>query len=83
MWHVYLLQSKIDYNYAYIGYTDDLRKRIDEHNSGKTKSNKYKSPFKLIYFETYCNKTTAIKREWELKHNSFKKKELFERLKFK
>jgi putative endonuclease len=79
MWFVYLLQSKKDRSY-YIGYTEDIRRRISEHNQGKTKSIKHKIPFKLIYCEIYCNKTIAIKRELELKNNSFKKKELTERL---
>jgi putative endonuclease len=80
MWFVYLIQSKIDNSY-YIGYTENLKKRIVEHNRGKTKSIKHKIPLKLIYFETYCNKTTAKKRELELKNNSFRKKELIDRFK--
>ena len=82
MWFVYLIQSTIDNSY-YIGYTGNIKKRISEHNQGKTKSIKYKIPYKLIYFETYSNKTIAIKRELELKNNSFKKKELIDRLKNK
>jgi len=35
MHYVYVLKSKNDNN-LYIGCTDDLRKRVDEHNSGKT-----------------------------------------------
>jgi putative endonuclease len=80
MWFVYLIQSKTDYTY-YIGYTENLKKRIIEHNQGKTKSIKHKIPFRLIYFEAYYNKTLARKREIELKNNSFKKKELIERFK--
>ncbi len=80
MWHVYLLKSKINNKYTYIGYTDNLKKRLGEHNQGKTKSIKHKIPFKLVYIETYCDKAIARKREIELKNNSFKKKELFERL---
>ena len=81
MWLVYLIQSKLD-NSFYVGFTEHLRKRIIEHNQGKTKSIKHKAPFRLIYFETYSNKTLARKREIELKKNSFKKKELLERLDF-
>ena len=69
MFHVYIIQSKIDES-VYIGYTGNIKKRINEHNQGKTKSIKHKRPFKLIYFETYCNKKTARKRELELKNNS-------------
>lgn len=79
MHFVYLVQSKKDKTY-YIGSTGDLRKRIKEHNQGKTKSIKHKLPVKLIYFEVYVNKTIARKRELELKKNSFRKKELIDRL---
>ena len=82
MYHVYLITSQQDKS-VYIGFTENLKKRIEEHNSGKTKSIKHKKPFKLKYFETYCNKTIARKREIELKNNSFKKKELLERLNLK
>ena len=80
MWFVYLLQSHKDDTY-YIGYTEDIKKRLLEHNKGKTKSIKHKIPYKLIYCEIYCNKTVARKRELELKNNSFKKKELLDRIK--
>ena len=81
MWFVYLIQSKLDSSF-YIGFAEHLRKRIIEHNQDKTKSIKHKVPFRLIYFEAYPNKTLARKREIELKKNSFKKKELLERLGF-
>ncbi len=77
MYFVYLLKSKKDFTY-YIGYTDNLKKRVKEHNQGKTKSIKHKLPMKLIYFEGYASKKIARKRELELKNNSFKKRELIE-----
>ncbi len=78
MFYVYLLQSLKDSTY-YIGYTSDLRKRFEEHNSGKTKSIKHKIPLKLVYYEAYLDKTMAIKREFELKHSAYKKEELIKR----
>ena len=80
MWFIYLLKSKKDKSF-YVGFTEDIKRRIIEHNQGKTKSIKHKIPYKLIYCEIYCNKTVARKREIELKNNSFKKKELIGRLK--
>jgi putative endonuclease len=82
MWFVYLLKSKKDGSY-YIGHTEDIKRRIVEHNQGKTKSIKHKIPYKLIYCEIYCNKTVAIKRELELKNNSFKKKELIKKITYR
>ena len=39
----------------YIGFTDNLRKRILKHNTGKVFSTKSRRPLKLIYFEVYLN----------------------------
>ncbi len=80
MWYVYLLQSTLDRGY-YIGYTQNIQQRFLEHNAGKTRSIKNRLPMVLIYFESYTEKTLAIKREHELKHNSFRKKELLDRFK--
>ncbi len=79
MYYVYILQSKIDLA-TYIGCTSDLRKRIKDHNQGKTRSIKSKRPLRLIYYETFLEKTDARKREIELKTNSYKKETLFKRL---
>ena len=79
MYFVYLIKS-VKNNSFYIGCTEDIKRRLKEHNQGKTKSIKYKIPYKLIYCEIYPNKTIARKREIELKNNSFKKKELIGRL---
>jgi putative endonuclease len=47
----------------YTGYTHDLRKRIDEHNSGFCRSTKHGCPWKLIYYEACLIKEDAIARE--------------------
>jgi len=79
MYYVYLIKSQKD-NTVYIGCTEDLRKRLKEHNHGKTKSIKHKVPYDLIYYEAYKIKTDARKREIELKKSSYKKEQLFKRL---
>jgi len=79
MHYVYLLRSLKDESF-YIGYTKDLRKRIKEHNQGKTKSIKCKIPLELIYYEAYKNKTDARKRELELKKKGYSKEQLLKRL---
>jgi putative endonuclease len=79
MFYVYILRSRLK-DYYYIGSTEDLKKRFLEHNRGKTKSIKHLIPFELVYYEAYVNKTLARKREIELKKNSYKKKELLERI---
>lgn len=68
MFFVYILKSLKD-NKLYIGYTSDLRKRIEEHNSGKSKSTSPRIPFKLVYYEAYLSKEDAERREEMLKLN--------------
>jgi putative endonuclease len=80
MHFVYFIQSQKDSSY-YIGSTSNIKKRLVEHNQGKTKSIKHKIPYKIVYIEIYVNKTVARKREIELKNNSFKKKEIIDRIK--
>ncbi|MBI4993653.1 GIY-YIG nuclease family protein [Candidatus Wolfebacteria bacterium] len=69
MFFVYILQSLKDKN-LYIGSTNDLRRRIEEHNSGKSKSTKLRVPFKLIYYEVYVSENDARIREHNLKLNA-------------
>ena len=59
---VYVIKSLKDGNF-YIGSTDDLNRRIKDHNSGKNRSTKNRRPFKLVYFEQFDTKYQAEKRE--------------------
>ena len=63
---VYILQSKKDKK-LYTGWTNDLRKRFFEHESGKVLSTANRRPLKLIYFETCINRKDALQREKYLK----------------
>jgi putative endonuclease len=63
---LYILKSLKDGN-LYIGYTSNLRKRIEEHNSGKSKATNPRKPFKLIYYEAYISEKDAKHREYSLK----------------
>lgn len=65
-YYTYVLRSKTD-NHLYVGWTDDLQKRLKEHNDGHVESTKYRIPFDLIYFEACLSKEKAIKREKSLK----------------
>ena len=63
MYYVYVL-SGLKNKRLYTGYTDDLKQRLKEHNSGNggiySKKNK---PFKLIFYEAFLSKTDARKQE--------------------
>ena len=66
MFYVYILGSQKDRE-LYIGSTNDLKKRIQEHNSGKVPSTKPRIPLKLLYYEAYLAEKDARKRESALK----------------
>lgn len=65
-YYIYVLLSKKD-NRFYTGFTDNIRRRISEHNSGKVESTKNRRPFDLVYFEGCRNKNDALHREKYLK----------------
>ena len=79
MFFVYVIQSLKD-STTYIGFTEDIEKRLKEHNAGKTKSIKHKIPFKLVHIEKYETKTEARKRELLLKNNSWEKEKLYKKI---
>lgn len=63
---MYILESKVNKEWYY-GYTDNLKRRLEEHNQGHVFStNRYK-PWRLIYFEACLNKVDATRREKYLK----------------
>ena len=64
--YVYVLESLRDKK-RYIGYTNNLKRRIEEHNQGKSFSTKPRLPMKLIYFEACTNQQDAERREEYLK----------------
>ena len=47
----------------YIGHTDNLKRRFEEHNKGQEKSTRDRKPFELVYYEACLNLKNAIKRE--------------------
>lgn len=77
MFFVYILQSGLDASY-YIGYTSNLERRLEEHNSGKTRYTSKKLPWELKYYEAFESKSEAIKRELFLKKQ--KNRKFYERL---
>lgn len=68
MYYVYFIKSKKK-DFCYLGYSDDLVRRLKEHNARKVLSTKSYAPFILIYYEAYRNKKDALMREHLLKHH--------------
>ncbi|MDP3994181.1 MAG: GIY-YIG nuclease family protein [bacterium] len=62
MYYTYVLVSKKDEK-QYIGWTDDLRHRVDQHNKGLVNATKNRRPLTLEYYEACRSKSKAIARE--------------------
>ena len=54
-------------SHFYVGFTDDLKSRIEKHNRGEVYWTKRHKPWLLIYFEGYLSKKDALNRERQLK----------------
>jgi putative endonuclease len=62
MYFVYAIKSQID-SRIYVGMTEDVARRLKEHNLGKTKSTKGYRPWQLIYTELLPSRSEARIRE--------------------
>lgn len=80
MFYVYILLSLKD-NLWYTGYTENLKRRFEEHNNGLNYSTRKRRPFKLIYYEACLDEDDAKMRETYLK-TGMGKRYLKNRLKF-
>ena len=78
-YYTYVLKSLKD-GYLYIGWTDNLKVRVETHNKGGVDATKYRLPMKLVYYEACLSQNNAIKREKTLK-TGFGRKYLKARLK--
>ena len=65
MYYIYILKNK--QGKLYIGFSTDLKLRLQKHNSGSVKSTKPYRPWKLIFYEAYISKIDAKRREQYLK----------------
>ena len=77
MFYVYILKSITDGKY-YVGCTDNIDRRLKEHNIGLSKYTKNKGPWMLKYKEEYRDLLEARKREKQIK--SWKSRKYIEKL---
>lgn len=66
LFFVYAIKS-LQRNYIYVGLSNNVERRLDEHNSGLNRTTKPYAPFKLILCEEYPDRVAARKREKYLK----------------
>ena len=69
MWYVYILRSRTDNN-LYIGSTNNMGRRLSEHNSAKVDSTKSRLPFSLEAYVAVKDKAKAIELERYFKTGS-------------
>jgi len=81
MYSLYILRHSITKE-IYIGRTNNLKRRFEEHNSGTQVSTHRKSgEWKVVYVEIYKSKSDADTRELKLKQHGSSKRELLKRIK--
>ena len=70
-YYVYLIVSRFTNNkkISYVGYTNNLQKRLNLHNTGKGAKFTRGKKWKLVYYEKYSTKSLAMKNEFILKKN--------------
>jgi putative endonuclease len=66
MFFTYILRSKKTKRY-YIGSTDDLKNRLEEHNSGETVSIRRGIPWKIVHTEQFNTRSEAVRKENQIK----------------
>lgn len=79
MFYVYVLKSEKDHE-LYIGSTNDLRRRLREHQAGRSFSTSFRKPFALVYYEAYRNEQDARTREQKLKLRGQARRHLLDRI---
>lgn len=69
-YYVYLIVTNVkNRTFSYVGYTNNLLKRIILHNSSKGAKFTKGKKWKLIYYKSYSSKKIAMKEEYYLKKN--------------
>ena len=76
MYYVYMLKSKSVKPVTYVGYTNNLKKRISLHNSNKGAKFTRGRKWMLIYKEKFKSKKEAISREYYIKKNRTLRKKI-------
>tara|TARA_B100000315_G_C14566491_1_gene583239 strand:+ start:62 stop:343 length:282 start_codon:yes stop_codon:yes gene_type:complete len=62
MYHVYILLNEAKTR-TYTGVTDDVNKRLRDHNAGKVKSSRPYRPYKIIHSESFATLSEARQKE--------------------
>ena len=75
-YYVYMLKSRSVKPVTYVGYTNNLKQRINLHNTGKGAKFTRGKKWKLVYQKKYTSKKKAMIEEYKLKKNYKLRKKL-------
>ena len=75
MWYVYIIKSNRK-KWYYVGSTNRLQERVEEHNKGKVKSTKYYLPLSLIFEKEFGSEKEARGYERMLKDKRIEKERI-------
>jgi putative endonuclease len=70
VWYVYLLESESTAGQRYVGVTADLKRRLDEHNAGKSSHTSKFTPWRLVTYIAFSNQAQAEAFEKYIKSGS-------------
>ncbi len=68
---VYIIYSE-NHNVYYKGYSQDVEKRLKEHNAGLSRYTSNKGPWELVFVKSFESKSDALKYELMLKRQNHK-----------
>ena len=72
MFYAYIIQSEHHAHRLYVGFSADLKTRIEDHNRGANLSTKSGCPWKLVFYSAFAQKSEALAFEAYLKTSSGK-----------
>ena len=78
MYYVYILENKE--GNKYIGYTNNLKVRLEQHNTNKGAKYTKNSKWEIAYIEGYRTQEQAMKREKSIKKSGSARKNIYERI---
>ncbi len=79
MWYVYIIKS-INKRWYYVGSTNRLLERIEEHNNGLVKSTRPHKPFKLVFIKKFKIEVEARAYEQKLKKCRIEKERIIKQI---
>ena len=80
MTYVYVIRNELNGEEFYVGVTNDLERRLKDHNTSRNRSTRG-GQWRIVYYEAYLTLGAARRREHRLKHGGKARKALLERIK--